>query len=174
MIRALNGNTPRIAPSAFVSEAAYIVGDVTVGEDSHVWPGAVIRGDMGRIIIGRNTDVEDNCVIHSGSPRSSSGDVIIGDRVHIGHGAIINCCKIGDNVLIGVNATILHEAEIGSFCIIGANTLVSVGMKIPDNSLVLGVPAKIKGSPNEKQRWWIEDAFKEYEKIAAIYKDEGL
>ena len=90
MIRKFNGNTPRIAESAFVSEAAYVVGDVEIGEDSNVFPGAVIRGDFGSIKIGRNTNIEDNCVIHSGTPSSPDGDVSIGDRVLFGHGATMN------------------------------------------------------------------------------------
>ena len=119
MIRSLSGMTPRIAASAFVSEAAYIVGDVEIGEESNVWPGAVIRGDFGRITIGRNTSIEDNCVIHSGTPSAPVGDVSIGDRVIIGHGAVLNCKKIGSFVLIGMNSTILHDAEIGDHCVIG-------------------------------------------------------
>ncbi len=174
MIRAFNGMRPRISPSAYVSEFAYIIGDVEIGDNSSIWPGAVIRGDMGRIIIGKETAVEDNCVIHSGSPNSSLCDVIIGDRVHIGHGAVINCKKIGNNVLIGINATLLHDAEIGDFCIIGANSLVTTGMYVPDNSLVIGVPGQIKGSPDERQLYWIKEAYKDYSLLARRYKDEGL
>ena len=149
MIRSLNGKTPKIAESAFISEAAYIVGDVEIGDASNVWPGAVIRGDFGKISIGRNTTIEDNCVIHSGTPHSPIGDVFIGDMVVIGHGAILNCRRIGDSVLIGMGSTILHEAEIGSRCIIGAGCLVKQGMKIPDLSFVAGVPGEIKGAPSK-------------------------
>jgi carbonic anhydrase/acetyltransferase-like protein (isoleucine patch superfamily) len=134
VIRTFEGKTPKIAESVFVNEAAYIVGDVEIGDNSSVWPCAVIRGDIGKIIIGENTHMEDNSVIHSGSPSSPDQDMIIGNNVHIGHGAVINCRKIGNNILIGMNATILHEAEIGNNCIIGASCLVSQGMKIPDNS----------------------------------------
>ena len=174
MIRKFNGNTPRIAESAFVSEAAYVVGDVEIGEDSNVFPGAVIRGDFGSIKIGRNTNIEDNCVIHSGTPSSPDGDVSIGDRVLFGHGATMNGRKIGNNVLIGMNATILHDAEIGSFCIIGAGCLVMQGMKIPDHSFVVGSPGKIKGQPTKKQLWWVEEGFKGYSELARNYKNQGL
>ena len=167
MIRSFNGKTPNIASSAFVSEAAYIVGDVEIGENSSVWPGAVIRADHGTIRIGKNTNIQDNSVVHSG--------VNIGDNVHIGHGAIINCRRIGNNVLIGMNATLLHNAEIGSFCVIGASCLVSQGMKIPDNSFVVGVPAEIQGqvSPQQVLRW-LEQAPEGYAKLAKQYKEEGL
>jgi carbonic anhydrase/acetyltransferase-like protein (isoleucine patch superfamily) len=173
MIKGFNGKTPKIAKSALVSEAACIVGDVEIGEDSSVWPGAVIRADFGKIIIGKNTALEDNCVIHSGSPHAGMEDVTIGDEVHIGHGAVVNCHKVGNNVLIGMNATILHDAEIGNFCIIGANCLVSEGMKIPDNSFVVGVPGKIKGRVSPEQSFWVKDASKSYARIVKLYKEQG-
>ena len=174
MIRSFNGKTPIIAKSTFVSETAYVIGNVEIGENSGVWPGAVIRGDLGSIKIGRNTAIEDNCVIHSGSPSSPVQDVIIGDKVIIGHGAVINCCRIGDNVLIGANATILHDAEIGNFCIIGAGCLIGHGMKIPDNSFVAGVPGKNKGEPSPQQLWWLQKAPQTYDKLVKQYKEQGL
>jgi carbonic anhydrase/acetyltransferase-like protein (isoleucine patch superfamily) len=174
MIRSFNGKTPRIAESAFVSEAAYIVGDVEIGENSNIFPGTVIRGDFGSIKIGCDTSVEDNCVIHSGTPTSPDGDLIISDRVLIGHGAVVNCRKIGNNVLIGMNATILHDAEIGDFCIIGAGSMVSQGMKIPKGSLVLGVPGEIKGEATEQQLWWVKEGFRGYVTLAKQYKQQGL
>jgi carbonic anhydrase/acetyltransferase-like protein (isoleucine patch superfamily) len=174
MIRGLNGKIPRIAASAFVSEAAYVVGDVQIGEDSNVFPGAVIRGDFGKITIGSHTSVEDNCVIHSGTPSPATGDVEIGDRVLIGHGAVLNCLRIGNNVLIGMNATILHDADIGDFCIVGAGCLVGQGMKVPERSFVVGVPGKIKGSPTEQQLWWVQEGYKEYAQLARQYRAEGL
>jgi len=177
MIKGFNGKIPKIAQSTFVSEAAYVIGDVEIGENSSVWPGAVIRGDFGKIKIGKNTAVEDNCTIHSGSPSSPTPpilDVTIGDNVHIGHGAVINCRRIGNSVLIGMNATILHDAEIGNFCIIGAGCLVSQGMQIPDKSFVVGVPAKIKGEVTPEQLFWVEQAPKEYAELTKKYKDEGL
>lgn len=174
MIRNLGSKTPKIAESAFVSEAAYVIGDVEIGENSSVWPGAVIRGDFGNIKIGNNTAIEDNCVIHSGTPSAPIGEVTIGDRVHIGHGAVINCRKIGNNVLIGMNSTILHDAEIGDFCIIAAGCLVSQGMKIPDNSFVAGVPGEIKGKASPQQLWWVKQGPQGYAELAEQYKQQGL
>ena len=138
MIRAFNGKTPKIADSAFVSEWAYVVGDVEIGENSGIWPGAVIRGDFGSIRIGRDCHVEDNSVVHAGT------NMEIGDNVVIGHSAVIHGQKIGDSVLVGNNATILDNAEIGDHCIIGANSMVATGQKIPSNSFVVGVPARVK------------------------------
>jgi len=173
MIRSLNGMTPKIAKSAFVSEAAYVIGDVEIGDNSSVWPGAIIRADFGKITIGKNTAVEDNCVIHSGSP-SGIGDVFIGDNVVIGHGAVLNCHKIGNSVLIGMNATLLHDAEIGDSCIIAAGTLVGQRMKIPDRSFARGVPCMIKGEPSEQQLWWTRANPQGYPKLAQQYKEQGL
>ncbi len=169
MIKGFNNRTPKIAESAFISEAAYIMGDVEIGENSSVWPGAVLRGDFAKIKIGRNTAVEDNCVIHAGF-----GDIVIGDEVHIGHAAVIDCPKIGNRVLIGMNSTILHGAEIADFCVIAAGCLVGQGMKIPDNSFVAGVPGKIKGEVSPKQSWWVQGGSGTYAKLAEQYKEQGL
>ncbi len=165
MIREFRGKKPIISPSAFIDTTAVIIGDVEIGDHSSVWPGAVIRGDLGKITIGDQSIIEDNCVIHSGAPGSSSEDVSIGNRVIIGHGAVLNCKSIGNNVLIGMNATLLHKAQVGSFSIIGAATLVGDGQIIPEHSLVLGVPGKIKGRPSKKQLWWVKHAYEDYQPL---------
>ena len=173
MIRSFRGITPVIAETAFISEAAYVIGDVEIGEHSSVWPGAVIRGDFGKIRIGKNTAIEDNSVIHSGSPGVEFADLVIGDYVHIGHGVVINGRKIGNHVLVGMNATILHEVEIGEFCILGASCMVPQEMKIPERSFVVGVPAEIKGEITEKQMWWVKQAPSSYSKMAEEYIKDG-
>ena len=94
--------------------------------------------------------------------------------MHIGHGAVINCRRIGNNVLIGMNATILHDAEIGNSCIIGAGCLVSQGMQIPDKSFVVGVPGKIKGEASAEQLWWVKQGPQVYVELAKQYKQQGL
>ena len=172
MIKSFDGKTPRIAESAFVSEAACVIGDVEIGEESSVWPGAVVRGDSGCIKIGRRTAVEDNCVIHSGFP--PHGDITIGDMVQIGHGAVLNCRKIGNNVLIGMNSTILHEAEIGDFCIIAAGCLVGPEKIIPDNSFVVGIPGKVVGKASAKQLVWVEKVPESYAELTKRYKQQGF
>jgi len=138
MIRAFNGKTPKIADTAFVSEFAYVIGDVEIGEKSAVWPGAVVRGDFGSIRIGENSHIEDNAVVHAWK------SLTIGNNVTVGHSAVVHCLRIGDNVLVGNNATVLDDTEIGNFCIIGANSMVRAAQKIPDRSFVVGIPAKIK------------------------------
>ena len=173
MIRSFRGKSPKIAASAVVDETALLIGDVEIGEESSIWPGAVIRGDLGKIWIGKQTIVEDNCVIHSGAPGVESEDVHIGDRVIIGHGAVLNCRRVGSYVLIGMNATLLHGAQIGNFCIIGAATLVGEGKLIPDYSLVLGVPGQIKGRPTEKQLWWVRQGYDDYKGLIQQVKKES-
>ncbi|MFC1900927.1 gamma carbonic anhydrase family protein [Chloroflexota bacterium] len=173
MIRSLNGKTPKIAESAFVSEAAYIVGDVEIGENSSIWPGAVIRGDMGKITIGKNTAIEDNCVIHSGSPKIPwIEDITIGDNVIFGHGAISNGKKIGNNVIIGISATILHDVEIGDYSILAASCVATEKMIIPERSFVVGVPGKIKGKVSDEQLWWTQNSPQIYSDTAQEYKKE--
>lgn len=168
MIRDFNGKSPKIAPSAFVSQAACIIGDVEIGENSNVWPGAVIRGDFGKITIGDNTSVEDNCVVHGAT------DVIIGNGVIIGHGAVVHCRRIGNNVLVGNNATILDDAEIGDLCIIGAGSVVAPGTKIPDKSLAIGVPARVKSRLSPQQLAEMNDGVEIYTRLAQKYKLQGL
>jgi len=172
MIRSLNGMTPKIAETAFISEAAYIVGDVEIGEHSSVWPGAIIRGDTGKVVIGKNTAIEDGCVIHSGIP--GNGDTFVGDCCNIAHGAVVHCKKIGSNVMIGINATVLHNVEIGDFCLIAAGCLVRQDAKIPDYSFVAGVPGKIKGKVPQNMMFWLERVPLEYTEFARQYREEGL
>jgi len=168
VIRSLNGKTPKIAKSAFVSEAAYVVGNVEIGENSGIWPGAVVRGDFASIKIGANTMVEDNCVVHGGEPME------IGDNVLIGHSVVIHGTRIGDNTLIGNNATILDDARIGSFCVVGAGCVVSQGMEIPDNSFVVGVPAEIKGQISPERRLQLQNGPQSYAELLKQYKEQGL
>jgi len=168
MIRSFNGKSPNIATSAYVNEAAYVIGDVTIGEGSGIWPGAVVRADFGPIRIGCNTMIEDNCVLHSGTPLD------IGDNIIVGHGVVIHCRRVGSNNLIGNNATILDEAEIGNFCVIGAGSLVRTGMRIPDNSFVVGAPAQIKGQISSAQRRRLAGGSGSYGALLKQHKEQGL
>jgi carbonic anhydrase/acetyltransferase-like protein (isoleucine patch superfamily) len=168
MIREFNNKSPRIALSAFVSETAYVIGDVEIGENANIWPGAVIRGDFAKITIGQNTSIEDNCVVHGGA------DITIGDNVIVGHGAVIHCHKIGNNALIGINATILDGAEVGDFSMVAAGSLVTPNMKIPSKSMVMGSPAKIKGRLSPEQLNYLTNGPSLNLKLAQEYKKQGL
>lgn len=166
MIQSFNGKTPIIAESAFIHEGAFIIGDVTIGEGSGVWPGAVIRADFGPIRIGCGTMIEDNCVLHSGTPMD------IGDNITVGHGVVLHCRRVGSNNLIGNNSTILDDAEIGNYCVIGAGSLVRPRMKIPDNSFVVGAPAVIKGEISEAQRLRLDGGSEAYQQLVKQYRSE--
>ena len=166
MIESYNGKTPKIAESAFIHPSAQVIGDVEIGEDTIVWPGAVIRGDFGSIRIGQGVFIEDNCVLHGGNPQDTwQGKhtfLEIGNGVVIGHGAVVNGTRIGNNVLIGINASILHKVEIGDRCIIAAGAVVMMGERIPSMSFVTGVPAEVKAKLKKEQLMWVEghDAFR--------------
>jgi carbonic anhydrase/acetyltransferase-like protein (isoleucine patch superfamily) len=167
LIRSINGKTPKIDPSVFVSETAYIVGDVTIGEGSSIWPGAVIRGDYGQIIIGKNCSIQDNCVLHT------DDYLELGDNVLMTHGAVVHGGIIGSNVLLGMNSAVLESAHVGSYCLVGACALVLAGADIPDNSLVLGVPGRV--SPlSEENMERLKDPTAIYVKNAQTYIQAGL
>ena len=125
--------------NVFIADTATVIGNVELGNNSSVWYGAVIRGDSDAIKIGDNSNIQDTAVVHvdPGTP------VKIGDWVTVGHGAIVHGAKVGNNTLIGMRATLLNNAVIGSNCIVGAHALVTEGKIIPDNSLVIGSPAKV-------------------------------
>ena len=165
MIRELGGVRPRIAESVYLDESAIVIGDVEIGEGCSIWPGAVIRGDFGLIRVGKNTNIQDNCIVHA--------EVGIGNDVTIGHGAVVHCKRIGNNVLVGINATLLDDVEIEDYCLIAAGAVVSVGSKIPSYSFVAGVPAKVR----ELKENWIEHlkvASKIYTDLVMKYKGEGM
>jgi carbonic anhydrase/acetyltransferase-like protein (isoleucine patch superfamily) len=168
MIESFKGKTPRIHETAFVSKQAYIVGDVEIGEGAGIWPGTIIRGDHAPIVIGKNTQIEDNCTVHSGDPMH------IGDKVLIGHNVVVHGVRVGDNVLVGNNATLLDYSEIGDYCVVGANALVNMGMKIPNRTFAMGVPAKIKGEVPEERTEIINIALLMNAVLAKEYKEHGL
>jgi len=139
MIKELKGINPKIGEDTFVAETAVIIGDVEIGKNSSIWYGCVIRGDISRIKIGDNSNIQDNSVIHV----SRQVPTNIGNNVTIGHGAIIHGCTIGDNCLIGMNSVIMDNVKIGNNTIVGAMSLISKGKTIPEGVLVMGNPAKI-------------------------------
>lgn len=130
----------KLHESVFIAPGAIVLGDVTIGEDVGIWYHATVRGDRASIIIGNRSNVQDNAVVHV----DENHGVSIGENVTIGHSAIIHGCAIGDNSLIGMGAIIMNGAQIGKNCIVGAGALVTQNMVVPDNSLLLGNPAKVK------------------------------
>src|SRR5881275_881125 len=129
---------PTIHSSAWVVPGATVIGDVTLEEETSVWYGAVLRGDINRIVIGPRSNVQDNAVVHLDTDYST----MVGELVTIGHTAVVHACTIDNEVLVGMGSIILDDVEVGARSIIGANALITGGMKIPPGSLVLGSPAK--------------------------------
>jgi len=168
MLRKLRGIAPRIAASAYVDPSAQIIGDVTIGDRSSVWPNVSIRGDMGPIVIGEETSIQDNCALHldTGFP------LTIGSRVTVGHSVTLHGCIIEDDALIGIGATILNGARIGKGAVIAAGALVPEMAEIPPATLAMGVPAKPRRtvSPEEQERF--REGVKHYVEKGKIYKEE--
>jgi carbonic anhydrase/acetyltransferase-like protein (isoleucine patch superfamily) len=169
MIKSFGKKKPKVDSTAFVSESAYLVGDIKIGKNSSIWPGAVLRADRFRIQIGCNCSIQDNCVIHAGV-----ADVIIGDNVIVGHGSVIHCSRIGSNVLIGMNTTLGIFAEIGDDCIIGAHSMVKDRFRIPPRSLAAGVPARMKRAISTKEIERIISGANFYVALSRDFKKEGL
>jgi len=150
MIYEFNGYKPVIHPSSFVHKEATIIGNVIIGKDVYVGPGASLRGDWGQITIEDGCNVQDNCTIHIFPGK----DVLLKKNVHIGHGAIIHGANIGKNSLVGMNAVVMDDAKVGDECIIGALCFIRGEMQIPNRKIVVGNPAKIKGDVTDKMLDW--------------------
>lgn len=150
MIKVFNGKLPLVDNSVYISETAVIIGDVILKENVNIWFGAVLRGDKSGICIGKNTNIQENCVVHV----DHGNNVDIGDGCTIGHGAIIHGCIIKNNVLVGMGAIILNGAKIGNNSIIGAGSLVTQNKEFEDGVLILGNPAKVIRKLTEEE---IED-----------------
>lgn len=151
-----------IAERVFLAEGSRIIGDVEIGENSGVWYNAVLRGDANKIVIGENTNIQDNAVLHV----SKENELIIGDNVSVGHGAILHGCTIGNNVLIGMGAIVLDGVVIEDNCMIGAGSLVTQNKVIPSGSLAFGNPVKVI-------RALTEDEIDSILKNANHYSDEA-
>ena len=147
IIRPWEGHAPAIHPTARLAENVSIIGDVSLAEQVSIWYGAVLRGDAGSIRIGADSNVQDNCVLH-GEYRQA---LTVGERVTVGHGAILHGCTVEDGALIGMGATVLDRAVIGAGSVVGAGALVPAGKVIPPRSLVVGVPGKVVRTLTEEE-----------------------
>jgi gamma-carbonic anhydrase len=149
MIRSFQGRVPQIATSVYVDPQAVIIGDVTIGENSSVWPCAVMRGDYHSIQIGARTSIQDGCVLHIEGERYA---LVVGDGVTVGHGVILHGCTVESQCLIGMGSILLNGSRIGSGSIVAAGTLIPEGMEVPPGSLVMGVPGKVRRAVTEEER----------------------
>jgi carbonic anhydrase/acetyltransferase-like protein (isoleucine patch superfamily) len=166
LIRTLRGVTPQIHASAFLAETAVLIGDVHIGEGSSVWYGAVLRGDVGGIRVGRNSNVQDLAMVHCTYERSHT---VIHDEVTIGHGAVVHGCEIKDRCLIGMNAVVLDNAVVGPDVVVGAGSVVLEGMILEPGHIYAGIPAKKIKALTEKQLEGLKKSAEAYKHYAAWY-----
>ncbi len=143
-----NGIWPSIAEDVFIAPGAVIIGAVTIHEGASIWYNTVVRGDVAPILIGRRTNIQDNCTLHV----DADAPLTIGQECTIGHNAVVHGATLGDRVLVGINAVVLSHATIGAETIIGASALVSEHKQMPGGVLVMGVPAQVKRDLNEAER----------------------
>jgi carbonic anhydrase/acetyltransferase-like protein (isoleucine patch superfamily) len=169
IIKSFNGKLPKIHESVYISENVSIIGDVEIGENSSVWFGAVIRGDVCNVKIGNNSNIQDNAVIHVNYNMPS----IIGDFVTVGHDAIIHGATIGDFVIVGMGAIVLDGVKVGKNVIIAAGSLVPPRMEIPDGVMVMGVPAKIVRTLRDEEIEHIKKNALDYVELGKIMKSQS-
>lgn len=166
MIRDFNNITPKIHETAFVAPNSVVIGDVVLGENTTIWYNAVLRGDIDKIVVGDNTNIQEGCILHC----KEGSDIKIGSHVTIGHGAILHSCQIGNNTLVGMGAIVLDGSEIGNNCLIAAGSVVTSRSKIPDGSLLVGSPAKVKRELSEQEISDIKNNANEYINLLKYYK----
>ncbi len=169
MIISHKSHTPIIAPGVFIAPTAVVIGDVEIGEEASIWFGAVLRGDHGRIVIGRGSNVQDNATLHA----PKNGQTIIEESVTVGHGAVLEGCIVRRGALIGINAVLLHGVEIGEAAMLAAGCVVPEGMKVPPGTLAAGVPAKIKKQLEGSSLNWVEKAARDYRRLAHEYMENA-
>ncbi len=171
MIESFREFHPEIHPEAWVHPSAVIVGEVRLGRGASVWPGAVLRGDEGAVVIGEDTNIQDGVIAHATGGLSRT---TIGARVTVGHRAILHGCTVADEVLVGMGAILLDNCVVERHCVIGAGALVPVGRRIPERSLVMGTPARVVRtlSDEEIERIVLHGA-REYLSLVAGYRGEG-
>ena len=168
MIRTLKGVTPKVAESAWVSEFAYVVGNVEIGEYASIWPGVTVRGDGNdAIVIGDYVSIQEGSVIHGNG-------LTLEDRVSIGHSVVVHCDRVGRGSLLGNNCTVLNRAILGENCLIAANSVVLDGARFPANSFVVGAPAQVKRQVSEKQLSLMSRTCEELAKRAGWFRESGL
>lgn len=169
-VLAFGGSRPRIAESAFVAPGAVVIGDVEIGEEASVWFGAVVRGDDPDhgIRIGARANVQDNAVVHV----SAQGATILEDEVTVGHGAVLESCRIGRRTVVGMGAAVLQRAVVGERCVVAAGTVVREGAVVPDGRLVAGVPGRVRPL-SERAAAWTERSAAHYVALSRRYMAEA-
>ena len=160
-----DGARPAVAPDAWIAPGAVLIGDVAIGRRSSIWFGVVVRADQDRIVVGDDTNIQDGSIMHAdpGIP------LTVGDRVSVGHGAVLHGCEISDDVLIGMRATVLNGARVGAGSLVAAGTVVLEGTVIPPRSLVAGVPGKVRRELTDEEFAGIQHNGEGYVELSARY-----
>ena len=161
-VYSLDGITPVVDPAAFVHETAVLIGDVIIAAGCYIGPGASLRGDFGRIEVGKGANVQDNCVMHS----FPDAICLIEENGHIGHGAVLHGCRIARNAMVGMNAVVMDNAVIAENSIVAACAFVAAGFECPPGSLVMGIPAKVKRPLSDQEIEWKSSGTREYQELA--------
>lgn len=158
----IDGITPVIAPTAFVHPSATIIGDVIIAAGCYVGPGAVLRGDFGRLILQEGANMQDTCVMH-GFPNT---DTTVEKNGHIGHGAVLHGCLVRENALVGMNAVVMDGAVVGHSAIVAAMSFVRAGVEIPERHLAAGTPSRIIRELSDEEIGWKEQGTRDYQQLA--------
>ena len=161
---------PSVDEDVYIAKSAVVLGAVTLGKQSSVWYNAVLRGDINEIVVGEGSNIQDNAVLHN----ADDFGCYIGDYVTVGHSAVVHACRVGDETLVGMGATILDGAVVGNQCIIGANALVKQGQKIPDGSMAVGSPARVIRKLSAEDRVGLKSWATKYVANAAYCLKNGI
>lgn len=162
--------SPKVHPSVFLAENSVVIGDVEIGEDSSIWFGTVVRGDVNYIRIGKGTNIQDNSVVHV---THHTHPTIIGDFVTVGHRVILHGCRVGNHVLIGMGAVVMDGVEVDDFVLVGAGALLTPGKKFPSGVLVAGFPAKVVRELKEEEIELIKASARNYINYKNVYLSKG-
>ena len=161
-VYSIEGVTLVVHPSTYVHPSAVIIGDVVIGPDCYIGPNACLRGDFGRILIERGVNIQDCCIVHGFPER----DTVVEENGHIGHGAVLHCCRVGRNALVGMNAVVMDKAEVGEASIVAAMAFVKAGTQVPPQSLVAGIPARVVRVLTEQEMAWKTEGTVLYQHLA--------
>ncbi|MEU6172693.1 gamma carbonic anhydrase family protein [Streptantibioticus parmotrematis] len=167
LVAAVAGRAPAVDPEAFTAPTSVVVGEVAMAAGSSAWYHAVLRGDCERVTIGADSNIQDNCTVHAdpGFP------AVVGERVSVGHNAVLHGCVVEDDVLIGMGATVLNGARIGAGSLVAAQALVPQGMQVPPGSLVAGVPAKVRRQLTDEEREMVRINAEHYVGLARAHRE---
>lgn len=166
ILREYKGMRPRIGNNVYLADDVVLIGDVVIEDDVSIWWGSVLRGDCGRITVGRGSNVQDGCMLHATTDHSTT---TLGPNVSVGHHAIIHGATVEECALVGMKSVLLDHARIGSYSIVAAGSVVPEGLEVPGMHLVAGVPAKLKKELPESNRRAREEHAQEYRDLAATY-----